>query len=114
MLGSVTASINDAAAMASNALPPFFKMNKPTIKRIKQEKPPVLSDYDIANNIAKSFTNKQYAKPVENARLKADIAIQNDILDYLNAGNVIITRKSRKKTKALSTTTLSYYKKVSL
>ena len=27
-----------------------LKMNKPTIKRIKQEKPPVLSDYDIGDN----------------------------------------------------------------
>jgi hypothetical protein len=91
-----------------------LKMNKPTIKRAK--KPAIIepSEYDIANNIAKSFTNKQYAQPVENARLKADIAIQRDILDYLNAGNVIITTKRRKKIKSLSTTTLSYYKKVSL
>jgi len=74
-----------------------LKMNKPTIKRIKQEKPPVLSDYDIANNIAKTFTNKQYAKPVENAKLIADIQIQKDILDYLNSGNHIITAKPSNK-----------------
>jgi hypothetical protein len=73
-----------------------LKLNKPTIKRIKKVTAPVLSDYDIANNIAKSFTNKQYAKPVENAKLIADIAIQRDILDYLNAGNHIITTKSNK------------------
>jgi hypothetical protein len=91
-----------------------LKMNKPTIKRAK--KPAIIepSEFEIANNIAKSFTNKQYAQPIENARLKADIAIQRDILDYLNAGNVIITTKRRKKIKSLSTTTLSYYKKVSL
>jgi hypothetical protein len=74
-----------------------LKLNKPTIKRIKQEKPPVLSDYDIANSIAKTFTNKQYDKPVENAKLIADIQIQKDILDYLNSGNHIITAKPSNK-----------------
>ena len=79
-----------------------LKMNKPTIKRVI--KPEIIepSEYDIANSIAKRFTNKQYAQPVENAKLIADIQIQKDILDYLNAGNVIITRKSRKKIKPLS------------
>jgi len=79
-----------------------LKLNKPTIKRAKKIEIIEPSEYDIANSIAKTFTNKQYAKPVENARLKADIAIQRDILDFLNAGNVIITRKSRKKIKPLS------------
>ena len=62
----------------------------------------VPTEYALCNDIAKRFTNKQYAKPVENAKLKADIAIQRDILDFLNAGNVIITKKSRKKIKPLS------------
>ena len=74
-----------------------LKMNKPTIKRIKQEKAPVLSDYDIANSIAKTFTNKQYAQPVENAKLIADIQIQKDILDYLANGKHIITAKPSNK-----------------
>jgi hypothetical protein len=59
----------------------------------------VPSEYDIANDIAKRFTNKQYPKPVENAKLKADIQIQKDILEFLNSGNHIIChipRKSRK------------------
>jgi hypothetical protein len=56
----------------------------------------VPSEYDIANNIAKSFTGKVYPKPVENAKLKADIQIQQDILDYLNNGGHIITAKQRK------------------
>jgi hypothetical protein len=73
-----------------------LKMNKPTIKRQKKIEIIEPTEYEIANNIAKTFTNKQYAQPVENARLKADIAIQRDILDYLNAGNVIITTKSNK------------------
>lgn len=58
------------------------------------------SEYDIANSIAKSFTGKVYPKPVENAKLKADIQIQQDILDYLNSGNHIITARPRKSRKS--------------
>jgi len=74
-----------------------LKMNKPTIKRQKKIEIIEPSEYDIANSIAKTFTNKQYAKPVENARLIADIQIQKDILDYLNSGNHIITAKPSNK-----------------
>jgi hypothetical protein len=56
----------------------------------------VPSEYDIANNIAKSFTGKVYPKPVENRRLKEDIQIQQDILDYLNNGKHIICHTPRK------------------
>ena len=52
------------------------------------------NDYVTANNIAKTFTGKSYDKPVENAKLKADIQIQQDILDYLHSGKHIITTKS--------------------
>jgi hypothetical protein len=85
-----------------------LKMNKPTLKRIKQEKAPVLSEGAECNIIAQRFTGKHYNKPVENAKLIADIAIQRDILDYLNNGGMIITRKSRKSIKPL--TVLSYHK----
>ena len=57
------------------------------------------SEYDIANDIAKRFTGKVYPKPVENAKLKADIQIQQDILDYLNSGKHIITARPRKSRK---------------
>ena len=85
-----------------------LKMNKPTIKRVK--KPEIIEDNEfiIANKIAATFTNKQYDKPVENAKLKADIQIQRDILDFLNNGNHIITRVNRKKIKPLSV--ISYHK----
>ena len=66
------------------------------------------SEYDIANSIAKRFTNKQYPAPIENRRIKEDIQIQRDILDYLNNGGRIITRVSRKKIKPL--TVVSYHK----
>jgi uncharacterized protein (DUF4415 family) len=72
-----------------------LKLNKPTIKRQKKIEIIEPTEYEIANSIAATFTNKQYAKPVENAKLKADIQIQRDILDFLNNGNHIITAKSR-------------------
>jgi hypothetical protein len=59
----------------------------------------VPTEYALCNDIAKRFTNKQYDKPVENAKLKADIQIQQDILDYLNNGGRIITAKTRNKVK---------------
>ena len=74
----------------------------------------VPSEYDICNDIAKRFTNKQYPKPVENAKLKADIQIQKDILDYLNNGGHIITRVNRKKIKPLTVLSYSNRKIISL
>ena len=88
-----------------------LKMNKPTMSRKAKAaaKPaPVLSELAECNIIAERFTNKQYAKPVENARIIADIQIQKDILDYLNNGGHIITRKPRKQIKPLSV--VSYHK----
>jgi len=85
-----------------------LKMNKPTIKRIKQEKAPVLSEGAECNIIAQRFTGNK-ALPIEhNKKLIQDIAIQTDILDYLKNGGHIITRKSRKKIKPLSV--VSYHK----
>ena len=49
-----------------------------------------ISELAECNIIAKSFTGKTYNKPVENAKIIADIAIQKDILDYLNNGGRII------------------------
>ena len=74
-----------------------LKMNKPTIKRQKKIEIIEPTEYEIANSIAATFTNKQYDKPVENAKLIADIQIQKDILDYLNSGNHIITAKPSNK-----------------
>lgn len=76
-----------------------LKMNKPTIKRIKQEKAPVLSEGAECNIIAKSFTGNKAVTPVQNGKLIADIQIQKDILDYLNNGGHIITAKRRNKVK---------------
>jgi hypothetical protein len=87
-----------------------LKMGKPTIKRIKQEKAPVLSELAECNIISKRFTGKQYPAPIQNRRLIEDIAIQRDILDYLNNGGHIITKRARKSPKALSVSVVSYHK----
>ena len=79
-----------------------LKLNKPTIKRKAKVLSPIISEYAECNIIAQRFTGKVINKPVENAKLIADIAIQRDILDFLNNGGSIITRKSRNKIKPLS------------
>ena len=66
------------------------------------------SEYDICNTLSAKFNKNINIESVENAKLKADIQIQRDILDYLNNGGHIITRVSRKKIKPL--TVLSYHK----
>lgn len=94
-----------------------LKLNKPTMSRKARAaaKPAaVVSELAECNAIAARFTGKQYPAPIQNARLLADIAIQHDILDYVKNGGHIITRKSRKKIKPLSVTTLSLYKKIAL
>ena len=61
-----------------------------------------ISELAECNIISQRFTGKQYAKPVENRRIKEDIQIQKDILEFLDNGGHIITRVSRKKIKPLS------------
>ena len=84
------------------------------IKSIKRKeraasKAPVLSEGAECNIISQRFTGNKAVPPSDNDKLKADIAIQRDILDYLNNGGRIITRVSRKRIKPLSTV-LSYHK----
>lgn len=67
-----------------------------------------ISELAECNIIAKRFTGKVYAMPEQNAKIKQDIQIQQDILDYLNNGGRIITRRPRKNNKPL--TVLSYHK----
>jgi hypothetical protein len=58
-----------------------------------------LSELAECNIIAHRFTGKQYPAPIQNRRIKEDIQIQRDILDYLNNGGHIITAKRRNKVK---------------
>jgi hypothetical protein len=58
-----------------------------------------ISELAECNIIAQRFTGNKQVKPVENAKLIADIQIQKDILDFLNNGGRIITAKTRNKVK---------------
>ena len=83
-----------------------LKMNKPTIKRgarIKPEKP-ALSELAECNIIASRFTGNKALPPSDNDKLRADIQIQKDILEFINNGGDIKTTKRRKQIKPLSTT----------
>ena len=79
-----------------------LKMNKPTIKRVKKPIKVVDNEFLLCNDIAKRFTGNKQVNPVENAKLKADIQIQKDILEYINNGGMIIERKPRKSVKSFS------------
>jgi hypothetical protein len=79
-----------------------LKLNKPTIKRQKKIAIITESDAIICNKIAANYTGNKAVAPSDNNRIKADIAIQSDILDYLNNGGMIITRKTRKSIKPLT------------
>ena len=58
-----------------------------------------ISELAECNIISQRFTGNKAIIPVQNAKLKADIQIQQDILDYLNNGGRIITAKRRNKVK---------------
>jgi len=79
-----------------------LKMGKPTIKR--QKKAAIISESEgvLCNRISATFTGNKAVTPVQNGKLIADIAIQRDILDYLNNGGMIITTKRRKSIKPLT------------
>jgi hypothetical protein len=81
-----------------------LKMGKPTIKRIKKEAAPVLSEAAICNQYAIKYSGNKALPIIHNAKLKADIAIQQDILDYLNNGGTIKTTQRRKRIKPLTIT----------
>ena len=81
-----------------------LKMNKPTIKRIKQEKAPVLSEAAICNQYAIKYSGNKALSPSNNDKLKADIAIQRDILEFINNGGNIKTTQRRKRIKPLTIT----------
>ena len=91
-----------------------LKLNKPTMSRKAKsaaKKAAVnntLSELAECNIIAERFTGNKALTIEHNKKIKQDIQIQQDILDYLNNGGHIITRKPRKSVKALSV--VSYHK----
>jgi hypothetical protein len=58
-----------------------------------------ISELAECNIIAKRFTGNVVYENIENKKIKQDIQIQQDILDYLNNGGRIITAKPRKSRK---------------
>ena len=63
---------------------------KQLLSKVESELSHIDSEAAICNNIAKSFTGQSlFAKSEYNKKLKADIQIQLDILDFMNNGGVI-------------------------
>ena len=83
-----------------------LKMNRPTMNRKAKAAARVVSVTEsegaLCNKIAATYTGTKALPPSDNDKLKADIAIQSDILDYLNNGGMIITRKTSKRIKPLT------------
>ena len=61
---------------------------KELLSKIDAELAAIDNEYNICNNIAKNFTGKTYTIEY-NKKLKADIQIQQDLLEYLNNGGKI-------------------------
>lgn len=94
-----------------------LKMGKPTLKRSERIKKAAViteNEFITANKIAANYTGNKQVNPSDNDKLKADIQIQKDILEFINNGGNIISRKPRKKIKALSTTFGSFTTNYSL
>jgi hypothetical protein len=58
-----------------------------------------VSELAECNIIAKRFTKTVIIENIENKKIKQDIQIQKDILEFLNNGGRIITAKTRNKVK---------------
>ena len=58
-----------------------------------------VSELAECNIIAKRFTKVVTIENIENKKIKQDIQIQKDILDFINNGGRIITAKTRNKVK---------------
>ena len=87
-----------------------IKELKELLSKVESDLADIDNEYHICNNIAKSFTGQSlYAKSEYNKKIKADIQIQLDILDFMNNGGSIqfsdykganITSKSLKGSRA--------------
>jgi hypothetical protein len=63
---------------------------KRLLSKVESDLASVDSEAAICNKIAKSFTGQSlYAKSEYNKKLKADIQIQLDILEFMNNGGII-------------------------
>lgn len=66
---------------------------KELLSKLDNELANIDNEYTICNNIAKGFSGKTYTIEY-NKKLKADIQIQLDILDFLNNGGTIKTSEN--------------------
>ena len=67
-----------------------IKELKALLSKVESDLANIDSEAAICNNIAKSFTGQSlFAKSEYNKKLKADIQIQLDILDFMNNGGII-------------------------
>ena len=64
------------------------------IAKIAKENEP--SEYELCNEYAAKFSKSVVIENITNKKIKQDIQIQTDILDYLNNGGHIICAKQRK------------------
>ena len=63
---------------------------KALLSKVESDLADIDNEHKICNNIAKSFTGQSlYAKSEYNKKLKADIQIQLDILEFCNNGGII-------------------------
>ena len=67
-----------------------IKELKSLLSKVESDLADIDNEHKICNNIAKSFSGQSlYAKSEYNKKLKADIQIQLDVLDFLNNGGNI-------------------------
>jgi hypothetical protein len=85
-----------------------LKMNKPTMNRKAKAAARIATvtetEGTICNRIAAVYTGTKALPPSDNDKLKADIAIQRDILEFINNGGTIKQRIPRKRIKPLTVT----------
>ena len=63
---------------------------KSLLSKVESDLADIDNEHKICNNIAAKFTGKsEYAKSEYNKKLKADIQIQLDILEFMNNGGTI-------------------------
>ena len=67
-----------------------IKELKALLARVESDLADIDNEHKICNNITKSFTGQSlYAKSEYNKKIRADIQIQLDILEFMNNGGVI-------------------------
>jgi len=68
-----------------------IKKRENALKKIAE-----VNEYELCNNYAAKFSKTVIIENISNKKIKQDIQIQTDILDFLNNGGHIICAKQRK------------------